>query len=210
MPTQRETVVLLHGLWFGGWILFFLSLRLRRRGFDVRIFSYRSVGRDVEENAQALHHYLLRLNRPTVHLVGYSLGGLVIRALFTRFPAQAAGRVVTLGTPHGGSHAAQVLNRYRWGRAFLGHSAAALLHGAPTAWALPAREFGTIAGDLSVGAGRLLGGLPEPNDGTVAVAEASLKGARAVTLPVSHVGLVLAPQVAEHVARFLRSGRFDR
>ena len=70
-------------------------------------------------------------------------------------------------------------------------------------------EVGSIAGRLPFGVGRLLGPFPEPNDGTVAVAETKIDGLTDhVVLPVSHVALLWSASVAEQVEHFLDHGRF--
>ncbi len=207
-----ETVVLVHGLWLSGWCLLALQRHLRRCGFsDARAFSYRSVSRDLLENAQALQRYVQQLDAPTVHFVGHSLGGLVIRALFHQYPQQPPGRIVTLGAPHRGNHPARILARAAIGRAITGRSVAQLVAGVPDGWALPPRDLGIIAGDLSVGLGRLFPGLPTPNDGVVALAETDLPGAMdRIRVHASHTALVLSRRVAEQVCHFLKHGRFAR
>jgi pimeloyl-ACP methyl ester carboxylesterase len=205
-----ETVVLVHGLWLSGWCLLMLQRHLRRCGFgDARAFSYHSVSRDLLENAQALQRYLRELDAPAVHLVGHSLGGLVIRALFHQYPQQPPGRIVTLGSPHRGNHPARILAGAAVGRAITGRSIAQLVAGVPDRWEPPARDVGIIAGDLSIGLGRLFPGLPKPNDGVVALAETELVGATdRVTVHVSHTALVFSRQAAEQVCHFLKHGRF--
>jgi hypothetical protein len=67
-----------------------------------------------------------------------------------------------------------------------------------------------IAGVRPVGLGRLVGGLEPPHDGTVAVAETRVDGlADHVCLPVTHTGMLIAPGVAAHAARFLLTGGFS-
>ena len=203
------TLVLVNGLWMTRRALWPLRRRLRARDLDVHIFSYPTVARDLRANAAALNDYLHSLPGDTVHLVGYSLGGLVIRALFHDFPDQRPGRIVTLGTPHTGSHAARRVARWGWGRRIMGRGVADLLAGAPQHWTWPAHELGAIAGDLGLGLGRLFGGLPKPHDGTVAVAEACPPQATARrVLRVSHFGMLLAPVVVDAVVDFLSQGRF--
>jgi len=206
---NRENVVLVNGLWLGDPALWLLARRLRHAGFRVRPFSYPSVRHDLRTNAARLHEFLASVPGATVHLVGYSLGGLVIRALFHFQPSQRPGRIVLLGSPQSGNRAAQTLARRRLGRALLGRSVTELITGTPQRWTWPARETGVIAGSRSVGLGRLVTQLPEPNDGTVVVEETSVPGAHArLVLPVAHFAMLLAPAVAQQVARFLRSGAF--
>jgi hypothetical protein len=58
------------------------------------------------------------------------------------------------------------------------------------------------------GLGRLCGPFPEPNDGTVAVAETRIDGADHVVLPVSHFAFLWSKRVAKQTAHFLLYGRF--
>ncbi len=97
------------------------------------------------------------------------------------------------------------------GRKITGRSIQQLLSGFPDHWQMPQRDFGTIAGDLGVGLGRLFRGLPKPNDGVVTLAEAELPGATDhITLHVSHTAMVVSREVARQVCHFLEHGRFRR
>jgi hypothetical protein len=56
----------------------------------------------------------------------------------------------------------------------------------------------------------MLGRLPGPHDGTVAVAETRLPGATDhVVLPVTHFSMLTSRAVADQVVAFLRRGRFE-
>lgn len=201
-------MVLVHGLWMTGLDLFFLARRLRRCGFQVHIFHYASLGGDPAGHVARLQHFVQALGVTPVHWVGHSLGGLLVRQLLHEHGAQLPpGRVVTLGTPHGGSQVASVMSA-RWpGRLLLGRSLPALLGRLPS-WER-VRPLGSIAGTLPLGIGLLVSGLPRPHDGTVAVAETELAGMDDhIALPVSHMGLVFSAVVAQQVCHFLRHGCF--
>ena len=72
-------------------------------------------------------------------------------------------------------------------------------------------EVGSVAGRIPIGVGRLFGPFPEPNDGTVAVAETQIAGLTDhVVLPVSHVALLWSAAVAAQTEHFLLHGRFRR
>jgi pimeloyl-ACP methyl ester carboxylesterase len=206
----REAVVLIHGLWLNGLIMKPLAWRLKRAGFVVHTYSYPSVALDFRANAARLNAFLASVPGATVHLVGHSLGGILIRALFQFFPQQRPGRLVTLGSPHQGTQVGRHLEQYRVWQRLMGRSVEELLEGAPQTWAAPARELGVIQGQRSVGMGKVLyRPLPQPNDGLLTLAEASLPAATAaMTLPVSHTGMLVARTVAEQVVSFLKTGRF--
>ena len=75
---MREAVILVHGLWMGGWAMQGLRLLLSRRGYAATAFDYRSVAQSLDEHARRLAARIAESRQPAVHLVGHSLGGLVI------------------------------------------------------------------------------------------------------------------------------------
>jgi pimeloyl-ACP methyl ester carboxylesterase len=205
-----ETIVLIHGLWMSSWCLSLLARRLRRAGFTVHIFSYASVRSDLRDNAGHLQRFLATLPAKHVHLVGHSLGGILIRALYQYFPQQRPGRIVTLGTPHGGCRVARNLSRYAFWRWAMGKGVIQLLSGELSHWTTPPREMGVICGTRSLGMGRLLvRDLPPPNDGLLTVKESAFPVARQhLALPVSHTGMLFSREVADQAGQFLVNGKF--
>jgi pimeloyl-ACP methyl ester carboxylesterase len=210
MHSDKQTIVLIHGLWLSGWCLLPLARRLRRAGFTVHIFSYASVSSDLRANAEYLQRYLSTLPVREVHLVGHSLGGILIRALHHYYPQQRPGRIVTLGAPHGGSRVAQHLSRYAFWRWAMGKGVINLLSGVPPRWTTPPREIGVICGTRSFGMGRLLvRDLPLPNDGLLTVKESAFPAAREhLALPFSHTGMLFSREVADQTGEFLITGMF--
>lgn len=123
-------------------------------------------------------------------------------------------RAVIAGTPVAGSEAARRLARWRGGRWLIAGAGQVL---GPSASeqrnrkiaALPV-EIGVIAGTRNIGLGRLFGPLPEPNDGTVTVAETRFAGARdSITLPISHSEMLLSGRVVGQACTFFVHGSFD-
>ena len=208
---NKDSAVLVNGLWLNDAALWPLAARLRRAGFGTYLFSYPSVRHALRANAEQLQAFLKTVPGETVHLVGYSLGGVVIRALFHLHPNQRPGRIVLLGSPQAGNRSAASVRRHAPGRWLTGHSVAELVAGVPESWAWPSREIGVIAGSRSVGLGRLFTRLPGINDGTVSEDETRVASARdQITLPVAHSAMLLSSHVARQVSAFLSCGRFDR
>ena len=211
-PQELEgaVVVLVHGLWMGGWSLLLLRARLARGGFDCAVFSYRSVNQSLQANAHALTRFVAAIDAPAVHFVGHSLGGALICRALLDHPEPRPGRVVMLATPFLDSRAGRHLGANAPGRALLGKTMAEWLASTPRRWDLP-QQLGVIAGSLTLGFGRLVAAeLPQPNDGAVVVCETQVPGATDhIVLPVSHSGMLMAPAVARQVASFLRHGRFQ-
>jgi pimeloyl-ACP methyl ester carboxylesterase len=202
-------VVLVHGLWFSHWALIPLARRLAGHGYRPLRYAWDTTGRGFEESAEQLSACVAALGEPRVHFVAHSLGGLLVRALLHAHPQVPPGRVVTLGSPHGGSRTGRVASRLRPLRPIVGRAVEQLVAGVPGTWRPPAREVGVLAGTRGVGLGRLFPGLERPNDGVVAVSEARLAGAADFrALEVSHTGLLFSRRVARLTAGFLERGAF--
>lgn len=200
------TVILVHGIWLPGYEMALLQRRLRKRGYECHLFRYPSLRQSPRDNAAVLARFADRIDAPVLHFVGHSLGGLVIRHLFDYEP-QRPGRVVTLGTPHKPSHTAQLLYRAAL-LPLLGMSIDQGIIGGSPHW-VGSHPLGSIAGSVGIGMGRLVPGLPKPNDGTVAVAETECPGMTDhITLPVTHTGMLFSKEVVEQIATFLREGYF--
>jgi pimeloyl-ACP methyl ester carboxylesterase len=217
----RTVVVYVHGLWLTGWESLLLRTRLSRDlNGNAQAFRYSSVRAGLAENALALRAFLGEVHADTLHLVGHSLGGLIILELFESAAARAGdgegelslppGRIVLLGSPVQGSRAARNLARLPIGRSILGLTAyETLLPRGNRRWA-GGREVGIIAGTVPMGAGRIVGGFDSPSDGTVLVAETHLPGAKQhISLRTTHTGLLFSPEVARRTASFLRDGVFN-
>lgn len=206
-----ETVILVHGLYMTGAELGFLRRRLARvHGFRTRIFRYRSVGASLAENAERLQAFVAESEGPRVHLLGHSLGGVVLVQMLQASPPESAGRVVCIGSPLRGSSLARAYARVPLARHLVGRSMSdAQAEGAVPPWR-GARELGIIAGSLPLGFGTLLGVVPGPSDGTVSVEETRLAGATDhLVLPLCHLSMLFSTQVADQSAVFFREGHFQ-
>lgn len=208
---MREAVVFLHGIWMTGLEMVVLQRRVESCGFQTHQFRYASLWHSPAENAARLDRFLKGIDADVVHIVAHSLGGIVVSHLFADYPMQRPGRVVMLGTPLRGSALAARLARYFVTRPWLGRSIDHGLLGDAPRWK-GMRELGMIAGSRGVGMGLLaFGDLEHPHDGTVAVSETRSSEINAhITVPYSHMGMLLAKPVAALVCSFLSEGVFGR
>ena len=205
---QRETVILVHGLWMTSLVMQPLARRLKRCGYRPVLLTYRSLRKTIHANARALRQIVQQQPAVCVHLVGHSLGGLVILQALQDDPALIDGRIVLLGSPANGSLLARRLHRRRLSRWLVGRGAEGRLAAGGDGWQ-GQQPLGVIAGTRPVGVGLVLGGLSGPNDGTVTVAETRLEGCTDTLLnSTTHMGLLVSRSVAQAVCRFLQSGRF--
>ena len=206
-PADGGRVVLVHGLWMNRWAMLPLAWRLERCGFRVTRHGYRSVSRGLRENARTLAA-ACRKDHRRLHLVGHSLGGLVIMAMLQEHPEIPVHRVVLIGSPYADSAAAHGLARFTWSRGVLGHTMQDWLR-QPRPRVPDGVELGVIAGDAPFGLGRLFVRLPTPNDGVVMLDETRVPGAAdSVVLHTSHSAMLVSRAVARAACAFLKNGHF--
>jgi pimeloyl-ACP methyl ester carboxylesterase len=208
----KTAAVFVHGLWLTG----AESLLLRRRiaashGFACHSFTYRTVSNSVQPVIDQLTKFVSRIDADRVHFVGHSLGGIVLHRYFEAVKELPPGRVVFLGSPTVKSKTAETVGRLPVLRSMIGRMVTEELvqPSGARAWRCD-RELGCIAGTRPMGLGRFFARFDEDSDGTIAVSETKLPGHTAhMTLPVSHMGLLLSPKVAVQVGAFLENGRFS-
>jgi pimeloyl-ACP methyl ester carboxylesterase len=204
------SVLLLHGIWMRAAVTGRLAARLRAAGYAVHCFDYASIQSTFAEHHERLDR-LVESVEGALHIVGHSLGGVLALDYLNHCPSHAARieRVVCLGSPLNGSALAQRLKRVRLDTLGLGFARRVLVDGLPP-WTGP-QAVGVIAGEISFGLSLLLGPLPRPNDGTVAVAETRLPGITDhVSVRASHTALLFSERAAALTVNFLREGRFAR
>lgn len=212
MAALLEQVVLLHGLYTSPCIMRSIGRRLAAQGFAVHYFAYRSTRQRVSHHAERLAQCVAALrsgSHPPLHLLGHSLGGLVVRQFAASWPELLNGRCLTLGTPHQGSVVAHRL--YRRAPCLLGAAYHHGLDGQLPPWPQNG-EWGSIAGNANIGIGRLLAAdiNSAGGDGTVAIEETKPANCRHhLVLPVSHTAMLFNRRVAHQAGHFLRYGCFD-
>lgn len=214
--TPVDTVVCVHGIWSHGTGMYLIKRRLEKEfGFRALLFSYRSIRGTLDENAAALAEFIHKQQAGGVHVIGHSLGGVLALRMFANDPNALPGRVVCLGSPLTGSRAAELLHETQWAEEILGRTLpAAVIHQSANDWASEVcqqRDVGVIAGTMPLGVGRLFTQFDGDNDGTVAVKETCLDGAKDhLVMRVSHRGLLVSSSVADQAAAFLKRGEFLR
>jgi pimeloyl-ACP methyl ester carboxylesterase len=212
MAPSTPHLIYVHGLFMNGSESLVLRRRLLRdfgTPVQVHAFRYRSTTANMADITARLAAYVRELAPTTLHLVAHSLGGLVVQRFFEHYPEQPPGRVVLMGSPMVASRAAAAIARVKWATTMVGRCVAEeLFTERPRRW-FAERELGVIAGTKPMGLGRLFTRFDEDSDGTVAVSETRVPGARDfLNLPVSHMGLLLSARAAHETAAFLQTGKF--
>ena len=102
-------IIIVDGIWGTHWDLHFLRKHLNREVAPARIWRYDNTGfSSLEKAAAALVTDLQASQRP-VCLVGFSMGGLVIREALRQAPDLPLQKAVFLNSPHSGSLVAHLL-----------------------------------------------------------------------------------------------------
>ena len=218
--STKPLVVMIHGLHQRAFIMRPLASKLKKAGYRTHQHDYYSLVDPVEMHSKSLNNWLKANHDPSepLHLVGHSLGGLVMRDFIHRYPKWQIAPSVTLGTPHLGSVCADYVSRLA--SPLVGRAYCKGLDG--DIEPLPDDVcLGVIAGNSPYGLGQLVlehykrqKKLPSEqgqHDGTVFVSETRLPNARDhIVLPVSHTGMLINDAVAKQTVYFLEHERFLR
>ncbi len=209
-----EVVVVIHGLGRSRSAMWLLASRLEDAGFDVVRVGYRSLSQTPEQIHRDISGQIEACcvgQDRTVHFVGHSLGGLLVRAYLQHTRLENLGRVVLLGTPSQGS---ELVDRFRdrWWMSMLGPTASALGTAAgsfPNALDEPYYAVGVIAGVADGIPNEKY--LPGEDDGLVTVEATKLVGMTDfIVVDTGHSAMRYNQEVAEQTVAFLRNGMFVR
>jgi pimeloyl-ACP methyl ester carboxylesterase len=186
-----------------------MAKRLRARGHQVSVFSYPTRADNLDGHADGLHGFVREKDAEELHLVGHSMGGLVILNMLSRYADVPPGRVVLMGTPVKGSKVVKRLARLPGQKFIFGKARDNLLQGFQVAPA--GRETGMIRGTRSFGLGQMAGKQTEPNDGSISISETALEGLKdTVELEVAHSEMLISAEVVQQVEQFLVRGEFNK
>jgi triacylglycerol esterase/lipase EstA (alpha/beta hydrolase family) len=202
MKPQNEIVFLIHGLGGGRLDMWPISRRLKRIGYDVRNWGYRSLGNRIETHAERLGQELAALDRKLaggkIHLVTHSMGGIIVRAMLADIDLRKLGRVVMLVPPHRGSQVARKLSGYiGWltpSLSQISDSADSFVNRLPNSLEQKGIEFGIVE---------------SAKDRVIVQGGVYLNGCRDYARVNGHHGvLTWYPQTAQLVEDFLATGSF--
>jgi triacylglycerol lipase len=210
---RGEWVVLVHGLLSGPGALSKIEKELARNDYTVVNFKYDSRNQSIKSAADMLGKEIARkvpAGAKRVHFVTHSLGSIIVRYHLSECKMKNIGRFVMIAPPNQGSS---------WGRTLvknvpffdfiLGIAGREVQHSPASRLPVPPKcEFGIIAGALgnSVGLNPFIQG---DNDGTIAVSETELEGAKDYLLVRGQHTLLLSQKnVIDNVVSFIGTGKF--
>ncbi|GAA0795734.1 alpha/beta hydrolase [Marinobacterium sediminicola] len=194
-----KKVVVLHGLYMSGLVMYPLCRRLEKQGYATLNLSYNTLSPDMNAICDRIDGFVA--GEPTA-FVCHSMGGLIARRYLEHGSEQSrwVDTVITLGTPHKGSSLAKEINASKL-KGMLKDSIEYLLADNQH-WPFPARLY-SIAGDLPVGLMPFLSPESE-SDGTVLIDETRVTGmTEHKVFPLSHTSLIYSRRVLAYILKVL-------
>lgn len=211
---KKDIVVLLHGLGKSKSSMWLLRSRLENAGFTVEAIGYHSLDRPPEQILRDVTKEINSIHvdsNQTVHFVGHSLGGLLIRAFLDSNKSQKLGRVVLIGSPSKGT---PFVDHFRdeWWMKLAGPTANALgtnEKSFPHSLHPPYYPVGVIAGVSNIINNEQF--IPGEDDGVVPVESTKIEGMTDfIKIKTSHSMMNYNEAVAEQTIEFLRHGKFKK
>ena len=209
-----ERVLLLHGIGRSPRHMQPLEVALAQRGFEVINIKYPSTEHSIEDLVEWLQRHVsvrIQAEATPLHVVGYSMGGLLARAWIHRYRPERLWRVVQLAPPNHGSEVADFFKQNWLFRSFYGPAGQQLGTQEDLQVLLGSvnYELGVLAGNRSIDpfSSWLI---PGADDGKVSVHSTRVLGMRAhAVLPVTHTFFPSNAEVHRQTIHFLLQGDFD-
>jgi triacylglycerol lipase len=206
--TKDETIILLHGQGRTRLSMVILSKRFRSTGYQTANFPYNQTSDSLDEISDQLIGFIReKVKTTSYHLIGHSLGNVIIRNAFREEYPAGLGKIVMLAPPNRPAHLAKRLNKnpiYRWLTGDSGQklSEEEFYRDLP----VPKVPFGILAGDK----GQSLT-FSEPNDAVVTVESTKLEGmADWLLLHHGHTFIMNCRDTFEHCQHFIEHGSFKQ
>lgn len=210
-----DYVVILHGIARSSKHMESLETYLIRQGYDVINLDYPSTEHTLESLTELIYKDIskkLRADKP-VHFVGYSMGGLLVRAIIHRHRPQNLGRVVQLAPPNKGSEVADFLKDNWLYKTVYGPAGQELITDQQKIKNLLGEvdyELGIIAGNSTIDpvSSAII---PGDDDGKVSIKSTRIKGMKDhIIVSASHTFFPGNKIVQRQTVHFLKSGVFKK
>ena len=205
---------MLHGIFRTTRSMQGLSNFLANHGYLMLNVGYPFTREDLAQLARHIHPQIEAFTTAVpgrLHIVGYSMVGMLVRAYLKVFMPRNLGTVVLLATPNQGSEVADFLKNWALYRKLYKPAGQQLA----TDFAEAAALFGDVAYETGILAGTrtidpvsswIIG---KPNDGKVSVESTKLHGVKDhAVLKVSHTFFPSSRKVWRQALHFLEKGRF--
>ena len=210
-----DYVVILHGIARSSSHMEDLAEHLEQQGYEVINQDYQSTDFTLQQLIDRIHRDIskqITRNKP-VHFVGYSMGGLMVRAIINEHRPQNLGRVVQLAPPNKGSEVADFLKNNWLYQAIYGPAGQQLTtdqEAIEDIFGEVDYELGIIAGNSTIDpiSSAII---PGDDDGKVSVESTKLEGMKDhIVVSASHTFFPSNETVHQQTEHFIKHGYFDR
>lgn len=219
MSQQKEIVILLHGILRSNVDMMPMALYFKSKGYDAHAIKYPSTEKTIEDLAHYIHETIgeyFGKDKPKVHFVTHSMGGLLARYYIHHYQPENLGKVVMLGTPNQGSESADFLMESEIFAPIFKK-----IYG-PAGQQLSTDQkhiadditypLGIIAGNASINplSPWMLADIETGHDGVVPIENTKIDGMTDhIVLHVAHTLMIIAPEVFKQAAYFLENNKFN-
>ena len=209
-PMSGTAVIALHGILRSSKSWGEMQRILEPDGYTFINFDYPSTQRPISDFADQLQEMIATLDGiESIHLIGHSMGGLVVRRWCQQYSDPRMQRLVMIGTPNSGAEIASMFKKNVLFQLIMGPSGQQLVADPEefiSTLPLPSMEFAVIAGAKGTpdGFNPLI---PGDDDGVVTVQSARLPGAvDYLAVRALHSFQPWNPEVMEATRRYLKTG----
>ncbi len=215
MQQQRDYVIVLHGIARSSNHMQKMAQYLQQQGYDVINLNYPSTQYSLQELTRLMQKEItlkLITDKP-VHFVGYSMGGLLARAIIHNDRPKNLGRVVQLASPNKGSEVADFWKGHWLYQKIYGPAGQQLITEQSEIIELLGEvnyELGIIAGNSTIDP-ISSSMIPGDDDGKVSVESTKVPGMKDhIIVSSSHTFFPTNKIVQQQTAHFLKYGVFNK
>lgn len=213
LKNDGNYVVILHGIARSNKHMQKLATYLQKDGFDVINLSYPSTTHKIEDLTEIINKEISQRTPEDkrIHFIGYSMGGLMVRALIHKYNYKNLGKVVQLAPPNQGSELADFVKNFWPYKKIFGPAGQQLI----TDQSAVKHIFGEVNYELGIIAGNATidpissAIIPGENDGKVTVERTKLEGMKDhIVVSASHTFFPFNKEVQKQTLYFLKNGNF--
>jgi esterase/lipase len=213
---NKDYVIIIHGMAQSQKSMAKIAAHLESQNYETIVADYPSTKHSIEDIAQ--NFIIKRISTldksRKIHIIGYSLGGIIARYVIDNHKIANLGNVILIGSPNKGSEMAQFLENYVLVHKIFGPALKDLRPNSDF-WNkikdnVSEKNVGVIAGDFSMNPFSSLFVFDGSSDGTVSVESAKIDGMKDfLVLHHSHYFLMRNKEILPYIENFLKYGCFQ-
>jgi len=212
---KNQYVILLHGICDNKLHMYRIEKYLKTHNLKVININYPSTKHSMEELADLVWEKasIKIVDDNKIHMVGYSMGGLLARIIISKYSPTNLGRVVQLASPNKGSEVADYLKGNSIYKKIFGPAGQQLITDQKDINHLFKKinyELGVIAGEkfLDPISSYII---KQPNDGKVSIESTKVNGMKEhLVVKSGHMFFPYRHDVMRQTLHFLKHGKFKR